>query len=239
MLDLRQKYSRGYTFGSSYILTQLWSISVRTHTRISHSCSCIDLIFTNQPKLEVNCSTHSTLNTERHPRIAHCKLNLNIEYSPLYDRPVWDSKTANNRSIKKSIESVNWKALFNNKTIDNEVSICSETVINIFSNFVPNKLVTFDENGPPWMNNFIKNKTKWKLLLHKVEVQVLKFTLGSLLIVKPFVSRWKICSLLVAEVTYCKKSHVTRCEIRSLLVATNHLLFVAEVAQCKMSFVTC
>ena len=30
---------------------------------ISNSSSCIDLIFTNQPNLVVNCGTHSTLNT--------------------------------------------------------------------------------------------------------------------------------------------------------------------------------
>ena len=34
----------------------------------------------------------------------------------------------------------------------------------IFSNFVPkpSKLVTFDDSDPPWMNDFIKNKIKWK-----------------------------------------------------------------------------
>ena len=34
--------------------------------------------------------------------------------------------------------------------------------MNIFSNFVPNKLVTFNDRDPPWMNDFVKNKIKWK-----------------------------------------------------------------------------
>ena len=57
----------------------------------------------------------------------------------------------------------------------------------------------------------------------------LKFTRCSLLVVKSLVTRYKIHSLLVAEVARCKKSLVNRCEIRSLLVA--------EVARCKNSLV--
>ena len=34
--------------------------------------------------------------------------------------------------------------------------------MNIFSNFVPNKLVTFNDRDPPWMDDFVKNKIKWK-----------------------------------------------------------------------------
>ena len=58
-------------------------------------------------------------------------------------------------NIKKSFELVNWKTLSNKKTLNKEVSIVNETIINIFSNSVPNKL-----SDPPWINNFIKNKIK-------------------------------------------------------------------------------
>ena len=58
----------------------------------------------------------------------------------------------------------------------------------------------------------------------------LKFARCSLLDVKSLVTRCKIRSLLVAEVARCKKSLVTRCKIRSLLVA--------EAARCKKSLVT-
>ena len=39
--------------------------------------------------------------------------------------------------------------------------------MNIFSNFVPSKLVTFDDSDPLWMNDFIRNKIKWKDQMHK------------------------------------------------------------------------
>ena len=43
-------------------------------------------------------------------------------------------------------------------------------MINVFSNFAPNKRVAFDDSEPPWMIDYIKNKketpniikpTKW------------------------------------------------------------------------------
>ena len=64
-----------------------------------------------------------------------------------------------------STESVNWETLFNNKIVNKQVSIFNETIMDIFSNFVPNKQVTFDDSNPPWVNNFVKDKVKWK---HKI-----------------------------------------------------------------------
>ena len=71
---------------------------------------------------------------------------------------MWNYKKANTESIRKSLESVNWKILFNKKTVNKQVSILNETIINTFSNFVPNKRVTFNDSDPHWMNDYIKNK---------------------------------------------------------------------------------
>ena len=95
------------------------------------------------------------------------KLNLNIEYPSPYERLDWDYEKAHTDNIKKSIESVNYEFLLNNKTVNRQVSIFNETIINTFFNFVPNKLVTFNDSGPPWTNDFLKNKIKWKHQIHK------------------------------------------------------------------------
>ena len=134
---------------------------------LPQSNSCFDLIFTDQPNLVVNCSTNTSLNSKCHHQITHCKLNLSIEYPPPYERLVWDYRKANIKNIQKSIKSLNWDTLFHNKTVNKQVSIFNETIMNIFSNFVPNKLVTFDDSNPPWMNDFIKNKIKWKHQIYK------------------------------------------------------------------------
>ena len=78
---------------------------------------------------------------------------------------VWDYKRANVEGIKKFIESINWEVMFNNKSFQ---SIFNEILMNIFSNFTPNKLVTFDDKDPPWMNDFVKSKIKWKNQLYKI-----------------------------------------------------------------------
>ena len=52
--------------------------------------------------------------------------------------------------------------LFHNKTVSKKVSSFNETTIDIFSDPVSSKIVTFDDSDPPWMNDFIKNKIKWK-----------------------------------------------------------------------------
>ena len=81
---------------------------------------------------------------------------------------VWDYNRANVDGIKNSIESVNWEVMFNNKSVHKQVSIFNEILMNIFSNFTPNKLVTFDDRDPPWMNDFVKSKIKWKNQLYKI-----------------------------------------------------------------------
>ena len=57
--------------------------------------------------------------------------------------------------------------MFINKSIYKQVSTFKETLMNIFSNFTLNKLVTFDDRDPPWMNDYVKSKIKCKNQLYK------------------------------------------------------------------------
>ena len=127
-------------------------------------------------KHRVNCGTHSSLNFKCHYQITHSKLNLNIDYPPPYEQLVWDYRKANIDNIKNSIKSVNWEFLLNNKTVNRQVAIFNETILNIFSNFVPNKLVTFNDCDPLWMNDFVKNKIKWKHQIYKTYKKMVTHT---------------------------------------------------------------
>ena len=140
-------------------------ISQPTHL-LPQSSSCIDLIFTGQPNIIVDSGV---LHSNCHHQITHYKLSLGIEYPPPYERLVWDYNKANVEGIKKSIGSVNWEVMFNNESIHKQVSVFSETLMNIFSNFASNKLITFDDRNPSWMNDYVKGKIKWKNLLYKTE----------------------------------------------------------------------
>ena len=54
---------------------------------------------------------------------------------------------------------INWQNLFLNKDVHQQITL-NHIVINAFSNFVPNKIVTFDDRDPPWMTEYIKTKTQ-------------------------------------------------------------------------------
>ena len=99
---------------SSYGLQQL--ISQPTHL-LANSSSCIDLIFTDQPSLVVDCGTHPSLHPNCHHQIVYCKLDLKFMYPPPYQRCVWDFKRANIDSKRKAVKMVDWHFMFMNKTI--------------------------------------------------------------------------------------------------------------------------
>ena len=72
---------------------------------------------------------------------------------------VWDFKRAGVNAITIAINQVDWKFMFSYKNIHQQVNLFNKA-INIFSNFIPNKLVTFDDKDPPWMTEKLKEKIK-------------------------------------------------------------------------------
>ena len=72
-----------------------------------------------------------------------------------------------------------------------------------------------------------QNTSLWGVTSHSLLV-----TRWNSLVVKSLVPRCKTCSLLVMEVARCKRSLVTCCKIRSLLVA--ELLQKAPVSCCEI-----
>ena len=73
-------------------------ISQPTHL-LPQTSSCIDLIFTDQPNLIVDSGVHPSLHSNCHHQITYCKINLNIEYPPPYERLFWDY----NRALKNQL----------------------------------------------------------------------------------------------------------------------------------------
>ena len=148
---------------SYYGLHQI--INEPTHI-LPSSASCIDLIFTNQPNLVINSGVHPSLHENCHHQIIFAKINLKVYYPPPYKRQVWDYKKANIDAINLAIKSFNWEKAFNGKDINSQVKLFNETLLNIFSNFIPNKIKTFRDSDPPWINDDIKSKIKLKHKLY-------------------------------------------------------------------------
>ena len=156
-------------------------INEPTHIQGS-SASCIDLIFTNQENLSVNCGVHASLHPNCHHQIVHSSFNLNIYYPPPYQRLIWDYNKADASNIRKALDSVNWERLFSGYNINEQVAEFNEVLLNIFRNYVPNKYITIDDKDPVWMNDFVKSKIKANNLLFKQYIQNSRFESDSRLL---------------------------------------------------------
>ena len=97
--------------------------------------------------MAIDSGGHPSLHSNCHHQITYCKSNLIINYPPPYDRQVWDYKKGDTTLIKKALSQVNWYFLFDN--VNDQVEILNDTNTNVFFNFVRNKILTFDDRGPP------------------------------------------------------------------------------------------
>ena len=66
----------------------------------------------------------------------------------------WDYSRADKSLINRTIIVIHWVALFEDKTVESQVSKLNNLLLNIYSNYIPNKTVLCD---PPWMTNGIRN----------------------------------------------------------------------------------
>ena len=88
---------------------------------------------------------HLSLHQNCHHQIIFAKVNIKTFYLPPYKRLVWDYSNANVGAINLVIESFNWenafdrKNVFDRKDIHAQVALFNETILNIFSNFIPNR----------------------------------------------------------------------------------------------------
>ena len=120
---------------------------------LPYSPTCINLIFTDQQNL---VDTHPSLHTNCHHWITYCKFNLIVEYLPPYQCLLWDYKRANVDSIKQALYQVNWPTNLSNKDVHQQINILNSIILNVFTNYVSNKVITINEKDPPWMKEFIK-----------------------------------------------------------------------------------
>ena len=153
---------------SSHGLHQL--ITDPTHI-LPQSSSCIDLIFIDQPNLVIDSGVHSSLHANCHHQITHCKLNLKIVFPLPYECLVWNYRKADVTAIRKALDLVNWEFIFLNKTIHDQVLALDQVLMNIFTNYIPNKYKFFDDQNPPQMNDCIKSKIQQKNSLFKQYVK--------------------------------------------------------------------
>ena len=102
---------------------------------------CIDLIFISQSNIVMDSGVHLLLHGKCHHQIIYSKLNLRIEYPAPYISKIWDYNRSETYSINRSIEMFDWSYLFSGKNMHEQVELFNKTLLTIFQNFIPSKIV--------------------------------------------------------------------------------------------------
>ena len=154
-----------YTLSSLLGYTQL--INEPTNLEPNKSPSCIDLIFASQPNLVLESGVHPSLCNTCHHQIVFAKVSFKTFLPSPYNREIWHYKRANVALIQKSIENFDWCKAFRNLGINDQVELFTNTLFNIFRNFIPHETIKCTYKDPPWMNKEIKNALRHKNRIYK------------------------------------------------------------------------
>ena len=138
-------------FTSDLGLHQL--ISEATHI-IGDYKSCIDVILTDQPNLFLESGINPSLHEICRHQIVYGQLRTKNLSPPPYRRKIWFYDRTDVLAIQKSILMFRWCESFENLICPNQQT---ETLLNIFSNFIPNKTITARPRQAPWITQSIKN----------------------------------------------------------------------------------
>ena len=63
------------------------------------------------------------MHTSCHHQMIYAKFKLKIYYPPPYEREIWHYEAANTNAIKNAISEFFWERAFENRSIDEKVSI--------------------------------------------------------------------------------------------------------------------
>ena len=124
--------------------------------------SCIDLIITDQPNLFVDFGVHPSPDNHCQHQIIHGKINISVLPPPPFKRKIWYYARAKKDQIKSAIENVDWPTIFSGLDVDDMTELFTSTCRNIFSLYIPNKVITCDDRDPTWMTATLKSAIKRK-----------------------------------------------------------------------------
>ena len=71
--------------------------------------------------------------------------------------------------FNRSIESFNLPKLFSGKNVHEKFILFNKTILNIFHNFIPNKVIVCDGKDPLRMNDELKSLIKRKMWLYQTQ----------------------------------------------------------------------
>ena len=142
-------------------------INEPTNLEPNKRVTCIDLIFASQPNLVSDSGVHPSLFRTCHHQIIHAKIDLKVYLPPPYDREVWSYDRAEVEQINRAITLFDWENILSPLETNEQVKLFNETLLNIFRNFIPHKLIKCSYKDPPWITKEIKTSLRKKNRLYK------------------------------------------------------------------------
>ena len=100
----------------------------------------------------VDYGVHPSLHLNCHHQVVFTKFYLQLYYPSPYPREIWHYKQAITELIRWAITDFNWDRAFLNTNVNEKVSIFSNIILNILSNFVPHETIVCDDKDPPQFN---------------------------------------------------------------------------------------
>ena len=99
---------------------------------------------------------HHSPHQNCHHQIMFVKFNLKVYYPPPHERTIFHYSQANVDHIQQEINLFDWENAFLNTDVDAQVSIFSNTVLNILNNYIPHQTKICDDRDLPRMTTKIK-----------------------------------------------------------------------------------
>ena len=92
---------------------------------------------------------HPSLDEHCQHQVVYGKLNKKIPPPPLYHRTIWDYSKSNDRAIIDAIALIDWVSKFSEMGPEEMTREFTKEISYIFSAFIPNKVVKFNDKEPP------------------------------------------------------------------------------------------
>ena len=113
--------------------------------------SCIDLIFTTETNFVTDLGVLPSLFPRCHHQLIFANVIFTTFFPSTYERRIWDFSRVNVNAIRQAVNCVGWDRAFNGLNIDERVKFITESVLNIFCNSIPNKVITIRSKDILWM----------------------------------------------------------------------------------------
>ena len=100
----------------------------------------------------------------------HCPVFISTNFLTIkqqsYSRKIWCYDRANYDVYRQRLLGCNWN--LTDKSVDENVTIISEHILNSADLSIPSKIVTIRPMDPPWMHNQIRKEIRERKKLHKL-----------------------------------------------------------------------